>query len=146
MANGIKLGRNSSIYPIGTYDIIGNNIHDVTGIGIYIESTQANFRLSNNNIINPTSNGISLFTCQGGDNWEIKDNFIDGATNGISAIAGRTILLGSVIMGNRAINCSSRGFQARFDSSVIVGNVSINCTTADNFESTSGTIANNLDL
>ena len=146
MVNGIKIGRDSNIYPTGNYDIINNNISDVTDVGLHIESTKANFRINNNNIINPTGMGVFLSTITGGDNWEVNNNFVDGATNGYYFQSGRTILLGSVLTGNRAINCSSRGFSMRFDSSIIKNNISINCTTADNLESTNGIISDNLDL
>lgn len=144
---GIVLGRSSGIYVSGQADIIGNDIYSPIADGIYIESTQANFRMDRNNVYNPGVRGFWLFTIQGGENWHITNNYVNNAaSDGFLFSAGRTILLGSVITGNRSYSCGGRGFQFRFDDSLIANNVSKDCTTSDNIESTGGTIANNLDL
>lgn len=152
-ARQLKLGRNSSIKPIGFFDIRGNEFYanaEATGQVFHVESTGDDVTiLLDGNTFDGDGQGVrgmQMNAQLGNDNLVIaRNNIFRNCTDGIYLNSASNIAYSSLI-GNYAFDCTARGFRVSINDGIASDNISVNCTTADQFNGTSMTASGNKDL
>ena len=130
-ANGIKLGRNTSIKVRGDIDISGNTMRDYTTYAIYIETADdINLSVMNNKMYGGFRGFFSNSDVNvgGESSMQFVGNYVDGCTGDGMFITNSNVE-GIVFTSNIGANCLDRAFHIDADYHIYANCVSRNCVS-----------------
>lgn len=147
-AINLQIGRSTTIFPIGFFDISNNKFSEnTTEVAFKIESTGVDtfFNIDGNEIkpVAGTRGIQALSLLITGTVFNITNNRIVGGSDGFRFSNEAADIANSKFSGNYAINCTVRGFHLDVTNGSFINNYAINCVVANTFAGVGSVNTNN---